>query len=365
MRITRRWIASMIMAIIFVGLNNPVVSADLGEQEFKAFNQQAVENYLLPLYMNLREVSNGLSEKIETHCREDRPLKDLEITHEFNQVMDAWSKVQHTRFGPIELFLRFHRFYAWPEAQRRLVKSIREFLMNNDKTHLEPDRFKNTSTAIQGLLALEYLYYADKVEVEALFKDSEITGCDFLTAISNNVKLIADGVVQDWVNEPINYTEVILNPSEDSSYYVEHREGTLEFFKSLHLGLQVILDLKLKPVLGKSIDGAKPYLAEFALSDRSIPNIMANLESLQDLNKRFASLIEEKELRLLLDKAFRATHHTSTTINLPLQLAVVDSVERKKLEKLMLQVRALKQIVKTDMSKALGFSIGFNALDGD
>jgi predicted lipoprotein len=44
---------------------------------------------------------------------------------------------------------------------------------------------------------------------------------------------------------------------------------------------------------------------------------------------------------------------------------VIDPTARPNVEKLHLEVRALRQIIAQRLAPALGFEVGFNALDGD
>jgi hypothetical protein len=56
---------------------------------------------------------------------------------------------------------------------------------------------------------------------------------------------------------------------------------------------------------------------------------------------------------------------TARGINVPLARAVADPAARRQVEKLLLQIRALKQLVSQRLSAATGLVVGFNALDGD
>ena len=59
------------------------------------------------------------------------------------------------------------------------------------------------------------------------------------------------------------------------------------------------------------------------------------------------------------------TRETADTIALPLPRAVRDETEREKVEKLLTQITALRQIVERRLARAVDLQIGFNALDGD
>ena len=73
----------------------------------------------------------------------------------------------------------------------------------------------------------------------------------------------------------------------------------------------------------------------------------------------------DPKLHKLLRKAFRITLGTARSIGRPIEEAAADARLRPKAGKLALQVRALRQIARDQLAPALGFPVGFNALDGD
>ena len=115
-----------------------------------------------------------------------------------------------------------------------------------------------------------------------------------------------------------------------------------------------------------------PRLAESRLSGRSLGNVIDNLAALRALYEGEngpglgdLARTADPKLHKLLRKAFRITLGTARDIGRPLEEAAADAALRPKAEKLALQVRALKQIVRDRLAPALGFPVGFNALDGD
>lgn len=99
-----------------------------------------------------------------------------------------------------------------------------------------------------------------------------------------------------------------------------------------------------------------------------------NLEALAALylgegGTSFSEIVQahgnDPKLDPLMRKAFAMTRDTARGIDKSLAAAVEDPAVRPQVEKLSIQVLALKQIVKTRLASALDLTVGFNALDGD
>ena len=309
-----------------------------------------------------------LSEASEIHCS-GRDAADLDaVRTRYHETMDAWMGVQHLRFGPVELFMRSFRLYFWPESQDKVAEAVRALLAEGDAGLLAPDRFRNTSVAVQGLPALEYLLYGGDVPVAGS------AGCGLLTAVAANMHEIAAGIIADWQGGDTDFANIVNAPGPDNRYFATHKDATLAFFKSLHGGLQTLADIKLKPVLGDSIGTARPQLVESRLSERALRNIRGNLAALEALylGEGGAGLGtlgrdygNDAELDPLMRRAFRITRETARAIEEPLAEAVSNPERRPEVEKLLTQVLALKQIVRTRLAATLELQVGFNALDGD
>jgi len=330
-------------------------------------NASLVEHHVLPRYETLAAASAALAEAADGMCSAPAGAGLAGVRQGFHQTMDAWMGVQHLRFGPVELFMRGYRFYFWPEARGRVAGAVDELLAAGDAAALAPERLRETSVAAQGLPAVEYLLYRGTEPRAA-------PACALLVTITGNLQRMAAEIVAEWRGGGEPFARTVSTPGPDNGYFVTHRDATLAFFKSFHGGLRLIADVKLKPVLGESLERARPRLAESRRSGRALRNIARNLAALQALylgegGSGLTQLVREHggdpELDPLMRKAFRMTLATARGIDAPLGEAVVDPALRPRTEKLHTQVLALKQIVKTRVAAALGLAVGFNALDGD
>ena len=333
-------------------------------------NAALVENHVLPRYQRLVEATDLFDAAATGFCADPKTAALETVRTRYHDAMDAWMGVQHLSFGPVDLFMRGYRFYFWPQARGKIGGAVAELLAAGDAASLAPDRFARTSVAAQGLPAAEYLLYGDT----AATWDREGHRCALLTAVSGNMRRIAAGILADWRDGDAAFERTVAAPGQDKPQFRTHQEATLAFFKDLHGGLRLVADVKLTPVVGETIDAARPRAAESRLSGRALRNIVVNLEALQALylgdgGPGLGDLVTahggDAKLDPLMRKAFDLTIANARSIELALTDAIEDPAERPKAEKLKTQVVALTQIVKTRVAAALGLAVGFNALDGD
>jgi len=354
-------------AVLF--LAGPASAQDrVPEEAYARVNAALVENHVVPRYARLAAATAALSEAATAHCSGHNEAGLDAVRARYHDAMDAWMGVQHLRFGPVELFMRSFRLYFWPEARGKVAEAVRALLAPGDEGALSPERFREASVAVQGLPAVEHLLYGDGDMAAGTAR------CRLLAAIAANMRDMAAGIVADWQGGDIAFARTVATPGPDNTYFATHQDATLAFFKSFHGGLQLIADVKLKPVVGDTIGAARPRLAESRLSGRALRNIAINLEALEALylgegGLGLSALVREYGADAALDplmrKAFRMTLETARGIEGPLGEAVNDPARRPAVEKLTTQVLALKQIVKTRLAAALDLQVGFNALDGD
>lgn len=335
-------------------------------------NAALVENHVLPRYGRLAVAAAQLAQTAKQYCA-DRDAAGLDrVRTRFHEAMDAWMGVQHLRFGPSELFMRAPRLSFWPEARGKVGHAVDSLLAEGNDRSWTPERTRNSSVAAQGLPAVEYLLF----DAEATTGEARMRGarCALLEAVTANIQAIAAGIVADWQTGENAFARTVIEPGPDNPHFETDRDATLAFFKSLHGGLQLIADVKLRPVAGETAASARPRFAESRRSGRSLRNVALNLEALKalylgeggpGLSALTAPAAADSKLDPLLRRAFPMTMESAQSIDDPLAKAVTDPANRPALNELVTRVRALEQLVRTRLAAALGLSVGFNALDGD
>lgn len=372
----RRFIDSTLRGVtvfcLLLLLGSPARAVDaIPSEAYARVNDALLLNHVMPRYRLLARETRGLSDAVAEACA-GSPADNIDVLREsYHATMDAWMGVQHLGFGPVELFMRSYRLYFWPQSRGKVGKAVDELLESPEA--LSGAELADASVAVQGLPAVEYLLYGRNT-VRGGDSESASRRCTLLAVITRNMRDMAAAVVSDWRGGDVNHEASFLQPGPDNTYYSSHADATLALFRSFHDGLQLIADVKLKPVLGDSVDTARPALAESRRSERAMRNIVLNLEALEalylgdggpGLSELVVAHERDKALDPLMRKAFRLTLETARSIDTPLTSAVSDKTSRAQVEKLLTRVLALKQIVKSRVAPALSLTVGFNAMDGD
>ena len=382
LRFAHRVLAAVLLCAAS-GAPLPVAAAEGGHGDriaadaYQRVNESLVEHHVLPRYRRFAEAAAHFREAAGALCasRSSDALDDARAG--YHRAMDAWMAMQHLQFGPLEQELRAYRLYFWPQARGKVGEAIAALLSDGDPARLSPARFSGASVAVQGLPAAEHLLF---VSARALAGDGEAgrPACGLLQAVAANIHEIASDALAEWRDAPPegwpSFADLVLRPGPDNADFPAPKDATLAFFAALHHGLQFIADVKLRPVVGESRDAARPRLAESRPSGRAMRNIELNLRALQALyageaGPGLGDLVkahdEDAALDPLMRKAFRLTLETARSIDGALDEAVSDPGLRPRTEKLLVQTRALEQIVRTRVAEALDLRVGFNALDGD
>jgi hypothetical protein len=351
---------------------SPASARDLPEPDYAGANTVLVERYVLPRVDVLARSTAALSDSVDEFCRVRNAKALDEAVVRFDVAFDAWIQVRHLAFGPFEFFLRGNRFQYSPDPGHRVARDLDALIRSGNVASLEPAAFRDASVTVQGFPALEILLYdpAARATMRSHGKAGDFR-CRVARSIARNLAEMGAGVAGDWRGgkaEP--FVHVMTHPRSDNPFYQTHRDVTLQFFKNLYGGLDLLADVKLAPVLGSSLSGARPALEESPASGRSLAHIISSLETFEalyvaGLEGLLRASGNDPDLVPLLRRAFRITIGTARGIDVPLARAVTDPAARRQVELLLLQIRALKQLVSQRLSAATGLVVGFNALDGD
>ena len=112
--------------------------------------------------------------------------------------------------------------------------------------------------------------------------------------------------------------------------------------------------------------------AENWRSGMELPSVAANLETARDLyataggfGDLFVALGGDAALDEQIRAGFDQTLQTAAGIPLPLAEAVEDPAARDQVQRLVDQIKQLRELIRGAIAATLGLSIGFNATDGD
>lgn len=338
--------------------------------DYQALSSGVVEHYLLPHYRVLTQALDEQHAALTDFCETPgRPT--LSAAREgFHGAMDAWQGIQHINTGPIQLLFRRDRINHWPERRNAVERGLRAVLNAADPDALAPERLADASVAVQGLPALERLLFAqDTLDVLTAATPEAAYRCALMVAVSANLMVIGHGVVEEWENDVLP----ILGAGEPHPlYFRDAKDLSARLLTDLQSLLEVMIALKLEPVLGESADTARPLQVENRRSGRGSRNLRLNLQAARRMvgeadGKGFGGALADADPRVYqaLVDAFDAASQAGEAIPEPLTEVLTSPAERPRVVAFLVAMRNLRALFRERVPEALGLSLGFNAMDGD
>lgn len=359
----------LLSIIVALGFLSPV--AVLAASPWPAANRAVVNEHIIPRYQHLVEATAELEKHSRKFCAapDEGGLADLRA--EFQRTMDAWMAIQHVRFGPVELYLRYNRFQLWPDKHNTAERQLSKALAEQDAAQLADDKFPYASVALQGLSAYERLLFDGDANSERfLGVGQDGYPCRLLEAIAHNLARMSADVQREWATGASSYRDIVFDAEHGNSYFESSAEFSARMLNNLYTSLQFIVDQKLLSPLGSTAAEANPRRAESWRSRRSLRNITLNLEAAESLyliaysaplkaDVRNAGL--DREIR----EAFGRALNAALDIRQPLYDALQSESGRQSVERLLTAASELKRLLGGPLPAALDLSLGFNSLDGD
>ena len=328
-------------------------------------NKAIMDEFAIPRFEQLLDTSKQLLVQTDNFCQKGGKEEFEKTRGEFHKMMDAWQGIQILRTGPGELLMRNFRIEMWPDRSNTGAKQIRKLLANKNPDALKPEVFSKSSTAVQGLSAIERIMFAKGIQASEFQTEGKANyRCQLLQAITINLNTISTDLLKDWQT---TYKETIMEQGDKNEVFASHKEVASVFLKEVTTQLQAVYNQKFERPLDSAIKREKrfrPKRAESWRSGRSLRNITINLESAENLFEiGFSAHIKDEALKKKLRSEFKKAITTGKTFTMPLLEAHKEMPEA--LVKWMKEVKQLKLTLTVDVAKALGISLGFNSLDGD
>jgi uncharacterized protein len=368
--------ATLLVTILALALST--THPAYAETDQAAIAKSSLTEVIRPGYSALSAATGTLEDKVGALCKQPSADALKGAKDAFAGAVDAWSKIEIVRFGPVVQNHRYERLFYWPDPKGLGLRQVQEALAKHDQAVTLPDELAAKSVALQGLPALEDLLYGDGADVLAQKPVEDLTEplpqvegafrCSFALSVATNISRIARNVVEDW-REGSAYEKAFLGPVPDDPIYHTQKEVTLELFKAFSSGIELVRDQKLGKPLGPSAAEAKPKLAAFWRSGLSFANAVGNLEGVSLLFSKggFAQVVDADSPGVSQSILFDLNHAIEVlrSIDEPFADVASDDDLRAKLEALRVGLKSAGQTAGDIIARSAGLSFGFNAMDGD
>ena len=333
----------------------------LPDADYAAFSKAVIDQVVVPAYQEHARAMKRLGPAVERHCMGEGAADAAAVHEAFGEAMDAWQRAWTFGIGPVMHGAGRARVAFWPGRRGSAARQMRRVLRARDASLLDPEYLAGKSVAVTDLQALDRLLF--EVPRDAYT-------CGYAGAIARYQSNLADTILQEWTKEG-GFRQAALAAGAASDEYTDDAEVARDLMRVLSESLDAIIAQKLESPLGESVVKAKPKRAESWRSERSMRNIVLNIESIRalvDTPGGFADLVTshgESELADSLRKGFAQAASDARAVTRPLSEAVSEPGERAKLLDLLASLRALRAVVTGPLSRVTGLLVGFNSQDGD
>lgn len=343
------------------------------EADHVAIAREALDQYIRPGYAELAESAAALNQSVGALCKEPSAAALKDARRAFAVTVEAWSRVEPIRFGPVAEEHRYERIFYWPDPKGLGVRQLREALTTGDQSVTDSATLAGKSVALQGLPALEYLLYGDDADALAKSGGEATRGeaafrCRFAASIAANVAAMTKAIEQGW-QDGAPFTKAYLEPGPDNPAYHTPKEVTLELFKTFNAGIEMVRDQKMAKALGAKPEEARPQLAAFWRTGLSFSNMADNLAGARELFAKggFARVVHDDSAGVEDSILFDLDHAIEVLRGMDKPIAeVVRSEElRAKLEALRVSLKSAATTAGDAIARGAGLTFGFNAMDGD
>ncbi|UZZ09740.1 imelysin [Ectopseudomonas mendocina] len=322
-----------------------------------------VDGVLLPAYSGWQEADRQLAGSTAAFCA---GTADLPAARQaFLGAQNAWAGLQPLLVGPLAEGNRAWQIQFWPDKKNLVQRQVEALLKN--KPQLTPADLASASVVVQGLTAYEYVLFDANLDLNDA--EQKARYCPLLQAIGTHQQALAADIVEQWQAKPGMAEQLRKFPNER---YAEANEAIAELLRVQVSALDG-LKKKLGAPMGRQSKGIpQPYQAESWRSAASLSNQAAALASAERLwhgsnRDGIQSLLDKDQAQLgqRIDAAYQDTRQRLAALDRPLGELLADEAGRTSLNELYDSLNRLHRLQESELAKALGVQIGFNAHDGD
>jgi len=323
----------------------------------------AADRSIMPGYFDLRAETTRLSEDLDAFCK--APSEDglTDVRDQFARAVNAWSRAELVRFGPVMDKNRMERILYWPDRKSIGLKQVQELLATKDPTATNVGTLVQKSVAMQGFGALEFVLFG--TGAEALLP-GDAYRCAYGKAIAANLRARATEIEQGWMH---SFLDQWQQPGANNQRYRSVDESLLEVFNTLIHGLEMVRDVRINGFLGDEAKDDKPRQAIWWRSGHTVDSLMRNLDSLHRLftDAGIARLLPDgsKWIAQSVEFEFGNADRALRELRGPIDDILKDPDKRAKLAYVRIVTSSLSELIGTRLTSELGLTAGFSSLDGD
>jgi hypothetical protein len=345
--------------------SSPTVGA-LDAAKVPAVMARAVDDFIRPGYRHFTEEAATMEESMAMLCEAPSSESLLNAQSTFGDLVEAWSRIEIVRVGPVLDDNRFERILFFPDRKGTGLKQVQAALAKPDPSVTSVETLKGKSVAMQGLGALEFVLFGTGSETLATSDGSY--RCQYGTAISANLQRLGAELTAAW-DAPDGVAEAWKTPGPDNPLYRDEAEAAKELLGVLVHAAETIRDQRIEQFYKGDPKKALPRQAIYWRSGNTFRSITANIEAVRALldTSGMVDLLAEGNRSVVSSTDFvaRSLSRVSADIKPDVAAVLEDPAQIAKLDFLLLNSRDLILRLNNDLGGGIGLAAGFSFSDGD
>lgn len=355
-----RAILSLLLNVyVMVFIATPAFSADWQPSVASVTN-----DIIRPSYAKLTNSFDSLLSASEKLC--SSPTQDnFQATQSaWRQTMQAWMGVSWIHFGPISAGSSRFDIQLWPIRKGVTHKRVQALLANAELTSEQVDE---SGVSVRGLTGSEYLLFSGSGGQLSDYQDaSKKNRCMILQQSIKNGLLSAQALLKAWQTKDViaPYKQGV-DMLDDTKVY---ESSASIIWNALLSEVEFIQLRKLEGPINPHAKKAKPTLTESWRSLNSLANIQYGLETLKQIySVGFGETVaaENSDLNNHVLSEFDQLISEVKGFKQPMFMLLKESAGRDRLIALDKRVHQFYMLLRNDVTPLTGFTLGFNANDGD
>ncbi|WP_085714439.1 imelysin family protein [Pseudomonas sp. B28(2017)] len=333
-------------------------------QDPQAVTSAAIaKSVILPTYTRWVEADRQLAVSALAYCEGKETLETARA--DFLHAQKAWAELQPLLIGPLAEGNRSWQVQFWPDKKNLVGRQVEQLV--TAQPQIDATALAKSSVVVQGLSAYEYILFDSKPDVSNA--EQKARYCPLLIAIGERQKQLAEEILQTWNNTDGMLAQMSKFPNQR---YADSHEAIADLLRVQVTAIDT-LKKKLGTPMGRQSKGVpQPFQADAWRSQASLTSLEASLAAAKTVwegvdNKGLRSLLpsEQKPLADKIDEAYAASLKLFAGNQRSLTEMLNDDAGRQQLNELYDSLNVVHRLHETDLAKALGIQLGFNANDGD
>ncbi len=210
-----------------------VLPVPLAAQSLPETVEAVLDAHILPGFEELE----AKTAELEAAAAADCAPGSESLRAAYAEAFDAWIRVSHLRFGPMETDNRGFALAFWPDGRGSTPRDLNGLIADADPVIETADDFATVSVAARGFFAMEFLLFDPEISAAA---DSAY-GCALIRRVAADAHATAAVILADWRG---SHADLMRTAGENSTYQ-SPEEALRAVYGALVEGLEATAELRL------------------------------------------------------------------------------------------------------------------------